>query len=184
MGESLDVRYSVCLMAWTRSSSAAASMNSITWPNDWYGWWSRMSRPRRATHGAPGWAKAATAVGANGGSRRSANPGTACNWNRPVRSSIPGTGYTSAASRSRAVVRNCTSSAGAPASTSMRVAWPPPPGLHLGLDLEQQVVGLVVDLVLGRRGVTRKATAPVTSVPGNRSARLARMTSSSGRKAY
>ncbi len=44
-----------------------------------------------------------TAAGTNGGSRRSANPGRPWIWNRPVRSSRPGGGYTSAGVQVQAV---------------------------------------------------------------------------------
>ena len=64
IGESPDVRYSVCLIVRTSGSSAAWVMNRSTdAANDSYGWWTRMSPARMA-------AKTSAGSSSSGGTRR------------------------------------------------------------------------------------------------------------------
>ena len=64
IGESPEVRYSVCLMVRTSGSSAACWMNRSTdAANDSYGWWTRMSAARTAANTSAG-------SSSSGGTRR------------------------------------------------------------------------------------------------------------------
>ena len=95
IGESPEVRYSVCLIASTFGSAAAWARNVWTdVENESYGWCSRMSPSRMAANTSVGLALSTSAswrcvAGTNRGKLRSARSRSAMRL-RPVRSSGAG----------------------------------------------------------------------------------------------
>ncbi len=97
MGESPDVRYSVCLIARTSGSVAACSRNACTEvEKESYGWWSRTSLVRRAAKmsGADADSTSARSRWVPATNFGYFSSGRSRLWmrKRPVRSSGPGSG--------------------------------------------------------------------------------------------
>ena len=172
------VRYSVCLIASTSSSSAAASMNRTTASNESYGCTSSTSLPAISANGSRPAARRGEGCEGHGSSRCPVSTSSGTSPKSADRSSGADSRRISSAGVSKRRDSTSVSSSGVPASTSSRTAVPRVRASRTS-SISASRSAPSSSTVMSASRVKRNAATPAISCPAKNRPRFARTMSSS-----